>query len=368
MDDLLDGMGLPFVSVIMPVRNEAKFIAASLGAVLSQHYPPQRMEILIADGKSTDDTVQIIRSLPGSERVKIVPNPKRLQAAGMNVALHAARGDIVVRIDGHTIVEPDYISQCVRALQVSGAQNAGGSIRPVGTSPKSRAIASAARSQFAVPGPFHLELPKDAPGKYTDTVYMGAWPRDVLLRVGGFNEKLAVNEDYELNHRILQAGGRIYFSPAIRSQYYPRERYRSLARQYFRYGRGKITAVRVNPGSLHVRHLVPPAFVAMLALGAGLALLIPLTLFFVGGLVLIYLLLAIVFGLQTKRHFPRGERSSVWRTALVFPLMHLSWGIGFWFGLVLPLRSSAKEEPTPVSQVHHPSGDPVGVRQSHLSR
>jgi succinoglycan biosynthesis protein ExoA len=366
MDDLPDGTVLPYVSVIMPVRNEAKLIAASLGAVLSQRYPAERMEILVVDGESTDGTVQIMRALPGAERVQILRNPKHVQAAAMNAGIQEAVGEIVVRVDAHAIIEPDYLYQCVRALAMTGAQNAGGSIRPVCDSSKSRAIASAARSQFAVPGAFHVELPKDAPGRYTDTVYMGAWPRDVLLRVGGFNERLAVNEDYELNHRILQAGGLIYFSPAIRSQYCPRERYRSLAKQYFRYGRGKITAVKVSPGSLRWRHLVPPTFIAALAAGVGLAVISPIARIAVGTLILVYMVLAVLCAFITVREFPASERSTVARTALVFPVMHLSWGVGFWIGLVFPQPASPQIEPAPLRTTLDQVGESLSVKQTRL--
>src|SRR5579862_4472114 len=125
-----NSMELPFISVILPVRNEARHIAMSLGAVLRQQYPAWRMEILVADGESTDQTVRVIQSLPGAERVRVIPNPRRIQAAGMNAALREAQGEIVVRVDGHTIIEPDYLMQCVHALAVTGAHNVGGSIRP----------------------------------------------------------------------------------------------------------------------------------------------------------------------------------------------------------------------------------------------
>ena len=359
------GMEYPFISVLLPVRNEARHIATSLGAVLHQQYPPWRMEILVADGESTDATVRVIQSMPGAERVRIIPNPSRIQSAGMNAALREARGEIVVRVDGHTIIEPDYLLQCVHALTISGAQNVGGSIRPVGTTRKGRAIACAARSQFAVPGAFHVELPKDAAGRSTDTVYLGAWPRAVLERVGGFNEALAVNEDYELNHRIRAAGGRVYFSPAIRSWYYSREDYRSLVRQYFRYGRGKITAVRISPGSLHMRQLVPPLFVATLVGGAGLAVVNLEARIALAALLAVYLLLALIFGMVTTREFAPDERSSVVRTALVFPMMHLSWGVGFWLGLFVRQSVDTRIPLIAKRELARRISEPAGVRESH---
>src|SRR6185437_6462345 len=172
---------------------------------LSQQYPPERIEALIADGQSDDRTRAVIASLPGAERVRVIENPQRRQAFGLNLALRQARGDIIVRVDGHTIIAPDYVRQCVQALAESGAVNVGGRMEPYaepqGATPMGRAIAAAGASRFGVPTAFHVS----ATPQYTDTVYLGAWPRDALLAVGGFDERLRVNEDYELNYRLRRA-------------------------------------------------------------------------------------------------------------------------------------------------------------------
>ncbi len=330
-------MADPLVSVIMPIRNEEAFIARSLGAVLGQDYPADCIEALIADGQSDDRTREIIASLPGATRVRIIENPQCRQAFGLNAALREARGEIIVRVDGHTIIAPDYIRQCVRALEVSGAVNVGGRMEPQGETAMGRAIAAAGASRFGVPTAFHVS---DKP-QYTDTVYLGAWPRDALLAVGGFDERLQVNEDYELNYRLRQAGGRIYLSPAIRSTYFGRQTLRALARQYFAYGWDRTNTLKLHPASLKPRQLVAPGFVAALLLGAALAPLSALVR-------LAWLALLLAYALANLAASAQVARRAGWRLApllpLVFTTMHLAWGLGFWRGILMsgaPVRHGA---------------------------
>lgn len=331
-------MSRPLVSVIMPVRNEARFIALSLSGVLHQDYPADRMEILVADGQSDDDTLEIIQSLPGAERVRIVPNPRRVQAAGLNEALRVARGEIIVRVDGHTLIAPDYVRQCVDALAATGAQNVGGAMVPVGVSETGKAIAAATRSAFAVPTPFHT----GRTGRFTDTVYLGAWPRAVFERLGGFDEPMTPNEDYELNHRIRAGGGRIYLAPAIRSQYYGRQSLAALARQYYHYGLGKTRTLRKAPASLRPRQLVAPLFVLALAAGP-LLMLAAHTL----GLALWLAVLGSYLAANLAVSAGIARRSGgwmLWRLPLVFATIHVLWGLGFWAGW-LPGRRRASAVP-----------------------
>src|SRR5271165_4101310 len=173
-------MELPHVSVIMPVRNEATWIKESLGAVLSQDYPSDLLEIVLVDGESDDGTIDIVCALPGADRVTILHNPSRNQAAGLNIGIRFSSGEIIVRVDGHTIVAPDYVRQCVNALKETGSQGVGGVMRPLGITPTGKAIAAATSSRFAVPTAFHVSQT----ACYTDTVYMGAWPRVVLDELG----------------------------------------------------------------------------------------------------------------------------------------------------------------------------------------
>jgi succinoglycan biosynthesis protein ExoA len=321
----------PFVSVIMPVRNEETFIARSLGAVLNQQYPPERIEALVADGQSDDHTRAVIASLPGAERVRVIENPQRRQAFGLNLALRQARGDIIVRVDGHTIIAPDYVRQCVQALAESGAVNVGGRMEPYAeppdATPMGRAIAAAGASRFGVPTAFHVS----ATPQYTDTVYLGAWPRDALLAVGGFDERLRVNEDYELNYRLRRAGGRIYLSPAIRSTYFGRQTLGALARQYFAYGWDRTNTLKLHPSSLKLRQLVAPIFVAALLIGGALAMVN-------GAARVAWVALLAAYALANIGASAQGARRAGWellpRLPLVFATMHIAWGLGFWKGLI----------------------------------
>jgi len=235
-------------------------------------------------------------------------------------------------VDGHTILEPDYVSQCVRHLAETGADNVGGPMRPVGTTCIGRAIALATSHPFGV-GDSRFHYSQEP--QYVDTVYLGAYRREVFQRIGDFNEELVRNQDYEFNYRLRQGGGRIFFTPTIRSWYYGRQTLRALASQYFQYGGWKAQVIRRDPASTRPRHLVAPAFVLALLVGGALALVgrgHPLMLLPLPGLILVYALVSGSFSFGLARQ--RG-----WRylpiLPLVFATLHLSWGLGFWWGLVI---------------------------------
>lgn len=321
-------MTMPFVTVMMPIRNEAAFIERSLGAILAQDYPPDRMEILIADGRSDDNTLEIIRRIDTAGRVRVIDNPGIIQAIGLNHLIEQAQGEYLIRVDGHTIIAPDYVRECVRLLQETGAANVGGPMHPVGESRMGRAIAAAGRSPFAVPSAFHVSNR----AQDTDTVYMGAWPRAVLISQGGY-KPMRANEDYELNVRIRQAGGRIYFSPTIKSLYYGRQTLPALWKQYYRYGRSKVNTLRLHPRSLRPRQIVAPLFVAGLVLGPLVSLLIPV-------LGVVYLVTLAAYAVVNLAFSVLQARQHGWDLLpllpLVFVTIHLSWGLGFWRELLLP--------------------------------
>ncbi len=327
----------PLVTVVMPIRNEASFITRSLGAVLAQDYPPDKIEVLIADGMSDDGTQDIIRAMPGAERVKIFPNPAKRQAEGLNIIIPMARGEIIIRVDGHTIIEPNYVQECVNALNTTGASNVGGAMDPIGITPIGKAIAAAGKSAFSVPTAFHVS---DQP-QLTDTVYLGAWKRTIFDQVGLYNNATTPNEDYELNYRIRQAGGTIYLTPRIKSQYFGRQSLSALARQYFNYGIGKIQTLRLHPKSLRMRHLVAPAFVAWIVLGAVLALLHPLILTLWGLGLLAYGVANLFFSIKVVR---MAGLALLYYLPFVFLTIHLTWGTGFWYGLIRQVFSAKRTQ------------------------
>jgi succinoglycan biosynthesis protein ExoA len=307
----------------MPVRNEADLIERALGAVLAQDYPAACTEVLVVDGQSTDETVALAQAAAGGDaRVKVLANPGRIQACALNVGLRAARGDVIVRVDGHTLIARDYVSRCVHHLRETGAECVGGPLRFAGVTPTGRAIASAYRSPFCVPSRYRISRRAE----YADTVYLGAWPRRVFDEIGGFDEALAINEDYEFSYRIRRAGGRIFLTPDITSDYYGRQTFGALWRQFFRYGRWKYRMLARYPESVRLRQVIAPAFVAALTGGALLA---PLNRWIARLWGLVIVSYGIVNLATSIRQAARDGYDRLPRLPAVFACVHLGWGSGF---------------------------------------
>lgn len=327
-----DSETFPLVTVIMPVFNEEAYIERSLGAVLEQDYPRERMEVLVVDGRSADRTRDHVEQISLKEnRVKLLDNPHRDQASAMNVGLDSANGSVIIRVDGHSAIPEHYISSCVRVMQDSGADNVGGQMRAVGSTGLARAIALATSSPFGTGGArFHSAA---RPGE-VETVYLGAFDRRVFDMAGRFDPAAVPNEDYELNFRIRERGGRVYYSPEIWSSYFVRSSLPSLAHQYFRYGWRKAFVIRRHPASAQLRQLVAPLFVLSLVAGlagAWLSLWIARALaVLVGGYLLVDALASL--WLSALHGWP-----NVIYLPVIFPTLHLTWGAGFLAGLLAQL-------------------------------
>jgi glycosyltransferase involved in cell wall biosynthesis len=210
----------PLVTVAIPCLDEARFIERSVRAALAQDYPADRLDIAVADGGSRDGTREMLDSLAAADaRLRVLDNPGRIQARGMNEILRVARGAVIVRLDAHSEYAPDYVTQCVAELKRTGADNVGGAARPRAETPFQHALCAALDSPFGVGGAGYRSA--DSEG-YVDTVFCGAFPRAVFERVGMYDPDAVVNEDAELNQRIVAAGGRIYLSRRIVAYYYPR--------------------------------------------------------------------------------------------------------------------------------------------------
>ncbi len=220
----------PFVSIIMPVRNEAGHIAQCLEDALGQDYPADRFEVLVADGCSTDATPQIIAALHARHsNLRLIPNPRRITPTGLNAAILAAHGEIIVRMDAHTEYAPDYIRQCVAVLAETGADNVGGAARTKAAGDLPQAISLAYHSRFAAGGALFHQVEYEGE---VDTVTYGCWRKAKLIELGMFDEELVRNQDDELNLRITRGGGRVWQSSRIRSWYQPRASLGALWRQY----------------------------------------------------------------------------------------------------------------------------------------
>jgi glycosyltransferase involved in cell wall biosynthesis len=260
------------VSVIVPCRNEAMHIDAFVASALAQWLPPGwALQIVVADGASDDGTLQALHRWAASDtRLVLIHNPERITSTALNRAIERADGEIIVRMDVHTVYAEDYVAACIAALQRSGATCVGGAWRPVGEAGRQRAIARAFESRFGSGGAASRRA--DLEGE-VDTVYLGAWRREDLRRLGGFDEALVRNQDDELALRIVRGGGRVWQSAAIRAWYTPRASYAALFRQFWQYGYWKVAVIRKHRLPAAPRHLVPFGFVlSLLALAlAGFA-------------------------------------------------------------------------------------------------
>lgn len=260
----------PKVSIIVPCYNEEGTISLLLEAIYGQSYDRSAMEVVIADGMSTDDTrVRIEEFISGHPDllVRVVENEKRKIPAGLNRAIEYAEGDILVRLDAHSAPDREYIARCEAAIERTSAANVGGvwEIKPSGDHWVSRGIAAAAGHPLGAGGARYRS--GGEPGE-VDTVPFGAFPRRWIEKAGPFEEDLETNEDYEYNVRLKRAGGVIYFDPEIRSTYYARPDVISLARQYARYGFWKARMLWRYPSSVRWRQAIPPVFVsAVIVLG-----------------------------------------------------------------------------------------------------
>lgn len=302
----------PTVTVAIPTYQEEAHLGACLDAVAAQTYPAI-VEVLVVDGGSTDGTRAVAAGRPG---VRVVDNPRRIQAAALNVALAQACGDVLVRVDGHCVIAPDYVARCVEALQRTGAAMVGGAMRPAAAGWLGRGIAAAMCSPVgAGPARFH----RGGPPGWVDTVYLGAYRVATARAAGGYAEDVGVNEDAELAVRMSALGG-VYFDPDIRSTYTPRTTLRAVARQFHRYGRSRAATVRRHPRSLSARQLAAPVLV--------LALLSPAR----RPVAALYAAVTLAAGL----HQAGRARDAAAGFTLVLPAMHLSWGVGFLRGLVSP--------------------------------
>ena len=250
------------ISIIVPCRNERACISAFLDGILRQDLSGFDWEAIIADGQSSDGTDAIIEQYCARDpHFRLIENPGRIVSTGLNLAIQAARGEIILRMDVHTAYATDYVRQCVACLGQTGADCAGGPWRARGEGYLSSAIASAFQSPFSAGGARSHNLSYEG---LVDTVYLGCWRRSNLLSLGMFDEALARNQDDELNLRIIRRGGKIWQDPRIVSWYCPRASLRSLFRQYHQYGFWKVAVIRKHHRPASIRHLVPGSFVAVM--------------------------------------------------------------------------------------------------------
>lgn len=322
------------VSIIIPCYNEQNTITLLLRAVYHQTYPRSEMEVVIADGRSTDRTREVVAQFQQENpdlAIRLVDNAERSIPSGLNAALAAATGEIIVRLDAHSIPARDYVERCVDGLQKKLGDNVGGvwEIQPGAATFTAHAIASAAAHPLGV-GDARYRY-SDQPGQ-VDTVPFGSFYLATLDRVGRYDETLLTNEDYELNTRIRLQGGKVYFDPAIRSVYFARSTLSGLAKQYFRYGYWKLRMLKRYPGTLRWRQALPPIFTASVVFLIIAAFFIPPARWLLLAELGIYFLALIVGSIPVARK-KRDIRFIIGVPAAI-AVMHFAWGAGFLWSLI----------------------------------
>ncbi len=327
---------LPFVTILMPVRNEGAYIRRSLDAVLAQDYPPELLQILIADGMSQDGTRQLLQAeqLEHSQEqpphLTVVDNPGRIVPCGLNAALPLAQGEIIIRVDGHCEIAPDYVRCCVAHLQAGEADGVGGSTETVGENRLAQWIAAAMSSPFGVGGSAFRTL--KGRSLLVDSIPFPAYRRAIMQRAGLYDEELVRNQDDEYNYRLRSLGAKLLLAADVHSRYYSRGSLRSLWRQYFQYGLWKVRVLQKHPRQMSLRQFVPPLFVGALLLSGLLALFWrPYGCWLLGLVGGAYLLANLGASLWTARR--SGAQALIFLPP-VFAILHLGYGLGFLAGLV----------------------------------
>ena len=337
------------VSVIVPCRNEAQHLRGFLDSLLKQRTPDFDVEFVIADGMSDDGTREILCEYARrSALIRVIDNEGRIVSTGLNAAIRAATGDIILRMDAHTEFDATYIATCVALLQETGADNVGGPARTKAHGLMARAIAAAYHSPFSTGGAKFHDESYEGP---VDTVTYGCWRRQTLERLGCFDETLVRNQDDELNLRLSRAGGKIWQSPRILSWYWPRGDLRSLFRQYFQYGFWKVAVIRKHRLPASWRHLIPVTFVISL----GALVLASLVSWMVGAAVLAAWLAKLLASTVAGYLFCTACYS--WQAAksdrmdilpilpVVFGVYHCSYGLGFLAGVLRSQTNGSNRQP-----------------------
>lgn len=322
----------PEVTIVMPVRNEAAAIESALADVLAQA-EDGRVEVVVADGRSTDGTREILERIAGSDdRVRVVDNPHGGTPQALNAALAAARGRYLIRVDGHSRIPPDYVERILAHLRSERCEGAGGIKRPVGRTPFGRAVAAAWASPFAI---------GDSPNKgaaepaYVDHIPFGAYVTERARAIGGWDERFVRNQDAEFDYRYVESGGRLLLDPSIVVDWHVRERPRALARQYYEYGYWRFRTAARHPSLVKARWLAPPAVVAALGAGAALSWTRPGRRLLAAA-ALPYGAFLVHAGRSLGRELGPGQAPNA---VLAVATIHLAWGAGF---LASAARSAMK--------------------------
>lgn len=318
------------ISILLPIRNEANFIRKCLDAILQQSVSVGQIEVIIADGMSEDGTREIIREYQRLiPQIFLINNEKRIVSSGLNAAIRFSKGEFIIRVDGHCIIDKDYVKNCVHHLRNDGVDGVGGPMQTIGETELSNTIALAMSSRFGVGNSAFRTT--DIEVMNVDTIAFPAYKREIIKKVGFYDEELVRNQDDEYNYRIREMGGKLLLASDVRSKYYSRGSYSKLWKQYYQYGYWKVRVFQKHPRQMSLRQFVPATLVFSLVLSLILTLTISwgwVTLSLIAGNYIIANLTASI--LTTRRK--GGEHLAP--LSLVFAILHISYGTGFLVGLL----------------------------------
>jgi glycosyltransferase involved in cell wall biosynthesis len=325
---------MPKVSIVIPCYNEQSTIRLLLEALREQTFPRAELEVIISDGFSTDNTRAVIAEFQKNITdldVRVVDNTRRSIPSAVNRAIEASRGEIIVRLDAHSKPYPDYVENCVKALESNRGDNVGGvwEIRASAKTWIAESIAVAAAHPLGVGDALYRHAKQAAE---VDTVPFGSFKRALIEKVGLFDESLLTNEDYEFNARVRKAGGRIWLDPSIRSIYFARSTLLELARQYWRYGFWKWRMLRRYPKTLRWRQALPPLFVLSLVGLVVVSTFVPFAILLLLFEILLYVFICLLAGIQARLRLRKSFLS--FGLPLAIPVMHITWGSGLLWSML----------------------------------
>ena len=320
---------MPKVSIIIPCYNEQNTIGHLLEAIYRQTYPLSDIEVIISDGNSEDNTLNMIKDFQSSHTelfIKTIINSKRIIPAALNYAINASQGEIIIRLDAHSVPSPDYVELCVNDLEAGLGDNIGGvwDIKPGRTGIIAKSIALSASHPIAVGDARYRYTSK---ADWVDTVPFGAFYRSLVDKIGFFDETLLTNEDYEFNVRIRQNAGKVWLNPNIRSVYFARKNFLQLAKQYWRYGFWKMAMLKRYPNTIRWRQALPPVFVCCLLFLLILSIWYYIARFLFIIQISLYILILFIGALPLA--IKEKDIRLLFLVPLAIAIMHLSWGSGF---------------------------------------
>ncbi|MFC3768610.1 glycosyltransferase family 2 protein [Paenibacillus sp. GCM10012303] len=314
----------------MPIRNEEKYIVNCIESLMKQDYPKNDLEIILVDGCSTDKTKEILigYQIKHPKLIKVIDNPNKTVQYALNIGIHAAKGTYIVRLDAHSEYANDYISKCVHYLKTTDATNVGGPTIVKGKTTLQKVIAASYHSSYGMGGGNHHNEQYEG---YSETVFLGSYRKESIVRLGLYDENFPRNEDDELNFRIIKNGGKVFVTPQIKSVYFPRNSLKALFKQHFEYGYWKVAVIKKHNKPARITHLVPGAFVVFNMIGLPLSFLFKPIAALYCAVMILYFTLNAYFSVTNK--YTSGFYNKI-TLFLIHIILHVSYGTGFIYGLL----------------------------------